>query len=58
MEAGDIRAMEVELFDGELLRLAVEYRNAATVSTQRLLRHHPKSGGFPCVNSVGEFCLL
>ena len=54
----DIWAMESELFNSEVLHLAVENCNSAAVSTRRLRCHHPKASRFPRVNSVSNFCLL
>ena len=58
LEADNIWTLELDLLDGKLLRLAVENCDAAAVIARRRLRHHPKSVGFLCVNSVGEFCFL
>ena len=58
LKSDDVRAMEAELFNNEMLRLAVKNLFSTTVNDQRLRRHHPKSAQFPCVNSFCEFCLL
>ena len=58
LEAGDVWTAEAELLDGEVLCLAVEDRDVATMSAWRCRRRHPKAAGFLRVNSVGEFGLL
>ena len=55
LEADDIPDVEAELFDGKVLRLAVENCNSAAVTTWRLCRYHLKVAGFLHIDSVGEF---
>ena len=58
LKADDVWAVEAELFDSEVLCLAVENCNADAVSTWRLHCHSLKAARFPHVNYVGEFRLL
>ena len=50
----DVRAVEEELFDSKVLRLAVKKSEAATESAWRLRRRHTKSASFPRVKSFCE----
>ena len=58
LKATDIQAVDEELFDSKVLRLAVENSDAAAVSARRLRLCHPKAARFPCVNSFYELRLL
>ena len=53
LEADDVRTLEADILDGEVLHLAVENCNAAVVRAQRRCDHNPKAVGLPRVNSVG-----
>ena len=55
LKADDIRAVEAELFDSEMLRFAVKNYEAAAVSARRLRCRHSKSASFP---RVKYFCEL
>ena len=58
MEADEVQTVEADLLGGKVLRLAVEDRNAATMSDRRRRFRHPKAAGLPHANSVGGFGFL
>ena len=58
LKADDIRAVEAELFDSEVLHPAVKNRDAAAVSSRHLCLYHTKPASFPCVNFFCEICFL
>ena len=58
LEVDDVRTTEVDILDGKVLRLAVEYRDATKMSSRRRHRRHPKAAGFLHVNYVGELGFL
>ena len=58
LEYENVQTAEAELFDGEVLRLAVEDSYATAMSAQRCRRRHLKTAGLPRINSVGKFGFL
>ena len=58
LKADDARAVESELFDSEVIRLAVKNHYAALLSTRLLHYHHPKAARFMRIHSFCELRLL
>ena len=58
LKADDIQTVKAEILNGEVLRLAVEDRDATTISAWLRRCRYLKADGLPRVKSVDEFGLL
>ena len=58
LEADNVWTVELDLLDGEVLRLVVEDRKVAAMSAWRRCCRHPKASGLLLVNCTREFGFL